>query len=349
MKSVKYITHLCLITLTIFALQVSAEKTDPRQEVIKFMQNVGLKNKLNAPVTVSMNESGLLSIVDQGTFIVQYMVATPAESSDPNVIVDLNVKIPPAVDKIAIVVHGWIDKGSSDWPADIAVAINERIDPNEWVCAFFDWQGGAAVVTPVDAVKYGRDIAGPRLAAALMELPNKFKHVHLIGHSAGSWAVNSAAKNIAENLKPRTLHLTFLDAYIPPKWDPAELADITEYSHKPKLYAEHYYTKDVTTKVTHIDLPNTFNFDITELDPWFKEHEFPYRWYHASITGTYKRFDEKRTAVVTSANGTEYGYKRSLEAGKDNFRKSLELEKGQKTIKLKPKKSPFDFDFFRKR
>ena len=345
----KYITHLCLFILTVLALQAYGEKTDPREEVKKFMQNVGLEDKLNAPVTVSMDESGFLSIVDEGTYIVQYMVATPAVASDPNVIIDPDVKIPATVDKIAIVAHGWIDKGASDWPADIAVAINERIDPNEWVCAFFDWQGGAAVVSPVIAAEYGRDIAGPRLVAALRKMPNKFTHVHLIGHSAGSWTINSAAKHIAEKIAPKTIHLTFLDAYVPQAWNTADLADLDSSAGKTKVYAEHYYTKDMTTKVTHADLPNTVNVNITELDPWFKEHEFPYRWYHATITGKYNRFDEKKNKLVISANGTEYGFNRSCEAGEANFRKSLRLKKGQKTIKLRAKKSPFELDFFKKR
>lgn len=345
----KYITHLSLFILTVLALQAYGEKTDHREEVKKFMENVGLEDKLNAPVTVKMDESGLLSIVDEGTYIVQYMVATPAVASDPNVIIDPDVKIPATVDKIAVVAHGWIDKGASDWPAGIAVAINECIDPNEWVCAFFDWQGGAAVVSPVNAAEYGRDIAGPRLAAAIRKLPNKFTHVHLIGHSAGSWTINSAAKRIAEKMTPKTIHMTFLDAYVPHAWNAADLADLEISAGKTKVYAEHYYTKDMTTEVTHVDLPNTINVDITDLDPWFKEHEFPYRWYHATITGKYSRFDEKRTAVVTSANGTEYGFKRSFEAGEDNFRKSLTLKKGQETVKLRAKMLPFELDLFKKR
>jgi len=253
------------------------------------------------------------------------------------------------VDKIVVVTHGWIDKGASDWPADIAQAFVERTDPNEWVCAFFDWKGGAAVVSPVDAAKYGRDIAGPRLVAALSKLPNRFKHVHLIGHSAGSWTVNSAAKLICEKLTPATFHLTYLDAYVPSGWDPVDIADIAAWSPKTTCYAEHYYTKDITFKVTELDLPNTINVDITAIDPWFKEHEFPYRWYCASITGGFDRFDEKKSKVVTSHEGTEYGFARSLEAGPENWRKSLTLKKGDLTVKLRLKEAPFGLDFLRPR
>lgn len=340
---------LCLSALVLAVPTASCEKTGRRQEVIKFMQKVGLQKELHAPVKVSTDESGLLSIADEGTFIVQYMIVGAESAREPNVVVASDVKIPPGADKIVVVTHGWIDKGASGWPADIARAFIERTDPNEWVCAFLDWKGGAGVVSPVDAAKYGRDIAGPRLAAALSKLPNRFKHVHLIGHSAGSWTINSAARLICRKLTPATLHLTYLDAYVPSGWDPGDIADVATWSPKTTCYAEHYYTRDITFRVTELDLPNTHNVDITAIDPWFKEHEFPYRWYCASITGAFDRFDEKKSKVVASHEGIEYGFARSLEAGKVNWRKSLTLKKGAQAVKLRLKKAPFGLDFLRPR
>ena len=340
---------LCPLALVLAVPTASCEKTERRQEAIKFMQTVGLKKKLYAPVKVSTDESGLLSIADEGTFIVQYMIVGAASAREPNVVVASDVKIRPGADKIVVVTHGWIDKGASGWPADIARAFVKRTDPNEWVCAFLDWKGGAGVVSPVDAAKYGRDIAGPRLVAALSKLPNQFKHVHLIAHSAGSWTINSAAKLICEKLTPATLHLTYLDAYVPSGWDPANLADIAAWSSKTTCYAEHYYTRDITFRATELDLPNTVNVDITAIDPWFKEHEFPYRWYCASITGGFDRFDEKKSKVAASHEGIEYGFVRSLEAGKVNWRKSLTLKKGDQAVRLRLKKAPFGLDFLKPR
>ena len=341
--------YIFLLLIAAVNVCAHAKKNEPRQEVVKFMKSVGLEKELEAPVRITVDDSGFLCIADTGSFIVQYLVATPEVASVPNIVIDSDVNIPPTVDKAVIVAHGWVDKGASDWPADIARAIAECTDPNEWVCAFFDWKGGAAVVSPVDAARYGKEIAGPRLAAAISALPNKFKHVHLIGHSAGSWTINSAAKLIAEKTSPQTLHLTFLDAYVPPFWKAADLADIKTSSGKPSIFAEHYFTKDFTLEVTQANLPNAFNVDITAIDPWFKEHEFPYRWYYASITGRYSRFDEKKSSLVISADGIQYGFKRSLEAGKDNFTKSLTLKKGPKPVKLRPEKKTFDLNFFKKR
>ncbi len=340
---------LCLLALMLIIPIALRKKAERNQDVIKLMKTVGLEKELYAPVKVSTDDSGLLSIVDEGTFVVQYMIVGPASASEPNVVVASDVKVRPGADKLVVVTHGWIDKGASDWPTDIARAFVERTDPNEWVCAFFDWKGGAGVVSPVDAAKYGRDIAGPRLVAALSKLPNRFKHVHLIGHSAGSWTINSAAKLICRKMTPATLHLTYLDAYVPSGWPPADIADIAAWSPKTTCYAEHYYTKDITFRITELDLPNTINVDITAIDPWFKEHEFPYRWYCASITGGFDRFDEKKSKVVASYEGTEYGFGRSLQAGPENWRKSLTLKKGNKAVKLRIKKAPFGLDFLRPR
>ncbi|MBL7214565.1 MAG: hypothetical protein ISS71_02670, partial [Phycisphaerae bacterium] len=139
---------------------------------------------------------------------------------------------------------------------------------------------------------------------------------------------HSAAKRIAEVLPDATFHLTFLDAYVPEKWDADELGHIfaDETKQNRQYWADHYYTKDITWKVTQYDLKNAHNVDISDIDPLFAEHEFPYRWYMATITGHYDRWDEKKEAVYTRCNDIDYGFARSLESGAANWKKSRELE-----------------------
>ncbi len=304
---------------------------DTRQKVIELLRSAGLSEKLDAGVKISPADSGVLCIADEGDFFVQYVILGPQTSADANIAVDPNIKIPPSCNKAVIVTHGWIDKASSGWPADIAEEIRKRVDANEWVCGFFDWRGGAAVVNPVDAAKYGRDIAGPRLAKALLKLRLDLDHVHLIGHSAGSWTINSAARIIAHQTNAR-IHLTFLDAYVPPFWDQADFGKI---EGKNVIWAEHYYTKDLTLGCTQEDLSAAHNVDITQIDPIFAEHEFPYRWYLATIAGKYRDSDaEAGDKVLTEYKGLDYGFARSAEAGRENWLKSLTLKKGQKAIQL---------------
>ena len=132
----------------IFGLNTVLADSDTRQKVIELLTSVGLSEQLKAGVKISSDASGVISIADQGNFFMQYMVVEPNTSADANLIIDPNIKIPSSVNKAVIVTHGWIDKASSDWPADIAEEIRKKVDPNEWVCVLFDWWGGAAVVNP---------------------------------------------------------------------------------------------------------------------------------------------------------------------------------------------------------
>ena len=222
------------------ALGITYAQVDARQKVIEFLRSADMGAKLDAPVRISVTDSGVVCIADEGDFITQHVVMQPELSAGVEVIKEPDFKIPPTCTKAVIVTHGWIDKGGGSWPADIAAAISQRVDPNEWVCGFFDWAGGASVVRPVDSAKYARDVAGAILTKAVLELGAEFKHIHLIGHSAGCWAMNDAAARISKETGAE-IHLTFLDAYVPPFWKESGLGKIGAAG-----WAEHYYTKDFT-------------------------------------------------------------------------------------------------------
>jgi len=331
MKSLNAFWSLLCLALAILVLPCCAGKADMRSELIKFMRSVGLEKQLRAGVKVSNDQNGVINIADKGNFLVQYKILTPALACDPNITVEPDIYIPPSTDKAVIVTHGWVDKAESDWPAEIAAALAQKVDPNQWLCASFDWRKGAVSLNPVEAAQYARDIAGPRLAVALKTLAPKLSHVHIIAHSAGAWAADSAAKTIAGESPGTQIHLTFLDAYIPPTWDQKQLGMVDS---KAQHWAEHYYTKDITFNVTQTDLANAYNVDITKIDPYWKEHEFPYHWYLATVQGRYQRRMEKKFEVVDAFEGIMYGFERCLEAGVENFKKSCILTPGNEAIKL---------------
>lgn len=326
----------CICVVLLCAMACKAE-FDARQKIIELMENNGMEKYLTAPVTVRALSSGVLSIADEGVFAIQHELLTPDMSADPNVVIDEKLTIIPSADKLVVITHGWLDKGEKDWPSRMAKAIHERTDPNEWVCASYDWKGGSAVITSVQAAEYARDIAGPRLAAAILKLDRPFKHIHLVGHSAGSWTINAAAKRIAEERPDTTFHLTFFDAYVPEKWNPDTLGHIFTNAAKQRFqyWGEQYYTKDITWKVTQHDLEYCHNVDISDIDPLFAEHEFPYRWYMATITGRYDRWDEKKQTVrIKGSDDIDYGYTRSLESGDDNWIKTKKLKMHNKAVKI---------------
>jgi len=347
MNKQKAILYFLLLSMATLSLKNTSADDGTRQKVIKLLTSAGLSEELNAGVKISADKTGIVCIVDEGNFFMQYIVVEPGVSAGADPVMDPNLNIPSSASNVVIVTHGWMDKGVNDWPADIAREIRKRVDPNEWICAFFDWQGGAAVVNPVDAVKYARTVAGPRLAKAVLNLGIKFEHIHLIAHSAGCWAIDAAAAKIADETQAN-IHLTFLDAYVPPFWKKSHLGKIES---KNTIWAEHYYTKDITFDCTQNNLSEAHNVDISQLDPIITEHEFPYRWYLASIAGKYRSSDaEADEKVFTEYKGLHYGFARSVEAGRESWQKSLTLKKGETAVKLeKPKKNKlFDLEFFKK-
>jgi hypothetical protein len=337
---------LAIFLLGIFALETTLADLDARKIVIELLASAGLSDELNAGVKISADDTAVLCIADEGNFFMQYIIAEPNVSAEPNIVVESNVRIPFSCNKAVIVTHGFFDKAESDWPDDLANQIRHKTDPNRWICGFFDWRGGAAVINPVNAAKYGRDVAGPRLAKALLKLEPDLDHVHLIGHSAGCWTINSAARIIARQTDAQ-IHLTFLDAYVPAFWDQAEFGRI---EGKNVIWAEHYYTKDITLGYTQKDLSAAHNVDITGIDPLIKEHKFPYRWYYATVAGRFRDCDsEAGDTVLTEYKGLDYGFARSAEAGRQNWEETLTLKKGNKAVKLKRpgKKKLLDLKIFK--
>ncbi|MCE5340428.1 MAG: alpha/beta hydrolase [Planctomycetaceae bacterium] len=268
---------------------------------------------------IKQRENGIISIVDK------------KKNSEPNLIIGTQIKVPSDRKNIVIVTHGWFDGAKGQLAEDIASAIKTKADSNEWLCGYFEWRDGAMVLNAVSSVQYARDFAGPQLAKAILALGN-FEHIHLIGHSAGCWVIDSAAKAIEKQTQTR-IHLTFLDAYVPKGSDQSQLGRLENTKVK---WIEHYYIKDITLGVTEINLTNAYNVDITHADPAIAEHKFPLRWYYATITGQYHKSDYRcGSEIYDEADGVKYGFARSLESGKQNWQKNLELKENKKAIMIR--------------
>ena len=309
------------ILFCVLTVAICFAEFDARKEVIKLMENGGFGKYLAAPVTITQTDAGALSIRDEGIYAFQHALLTPEAAADPNVVIDKGVHIGPDADKLVVVVHGWMDTGQDAWPSEMAATIGERVDPNKWACASYDWRGGSIVMTSIHAAEYARDIAGPRLAKALLELDTDF------------------AKRIAFARRDTQIHLTFLDAYVPSQWDEDVLGRVffDPKRQKDQCWAEHYYTKDITFIVTEHDLKYAHNVDISATDPFVSEHEFPYRWYMATITGQFTRWDEKKETVHTRNGNIDYGFARSLEVGENNWKQTCKLKANNTAVKLAKK------------
>jgi len=243
----------------------------------------------------------------------------------------------PAQWGLVVVTHGWVEKSQGSWPEDMSVAICEHVDLKEWMCAYFDWSKGAQTINATTAAEYARDVAGPRLAREIISSCGHLRHIHMIGHSGGCWAISEAAKILARETKA-DIHLTFLDAYIPMFWEEASLGEV-KTQHGVNYWADHYYTRDYTLGWTQHDLSFAHNVDVTEIDQHLKDHNFPWKWYHATVTGEYpKGYMLDDLKLVTVAGGIEYGFARSHERSRLNgWNKSLELPAGNEAVKLQKK------------
>ena len=240
---------------------------------------------------------------------------------------------------IVIATHGWIER--EQWPKNLALDIRSKVDSNEWVCGWFDWRNEARVINPRDAALYARDTAGKMLAEQILKISNNPRHVHLIAHSSGCWAITEAAKIIAQKTNAN-IHLTFLDAYVPLGWEANSLGDIP--AEPDRIYwADHYLTQDITGNVTYCQLAHAHNVDIGDITPGLKDHRFPFHWYPATVLGKYDPNDKYAGEKLCYKSGNlEYGFARSLEAGSDNWQKSLKLPLDNIPVKLVKPEEPFD-------
>ncbi len=246
----------------------------------------------------------------------------------------------PAIDtpNIVIATHGWYEK--VPWPGELAVAIKNKTDSQQWICGWFDWRGNAKVIDPIEAAQYARYIAGPMLGQKILRLSKNFRHIHLIGHSAGAWVISEAARVIAKETKT-TIHLTFLDAYVPLSWQQEKLGDFSADPNT-SYWADHYFTRDLTMKVTENILTYAHNVDITETTPGIYDHEFPRYWYHATVIDRYARGECYGGEKLFCRSGTiDYGFARSLEANRENWKNSVKLPLGNTAIQLKKSDLPF--------
>lgn len=236
---------------------------------------------------------------------------------------------------LVVVTHGWIEKGEGGWPEDMAAAIHERTEAGAWLCGYLDWSEGARTLNATSAAEYARDVAGPKLAEEIIKLGGNLRHIHLIGHSGGCWAVSEAAKILAEKTKA-DIHLTFLDAYVPAFWQESSLGDVAPAADV-RFWADHYYTRDYTFGWTQQDLTHAHNVDVTDIDQGLKDHNFPWKWYYATISGKYPKGSSlNNRKLVRSAGGIEYGFAHSREAADaDSWDRSLKLPIGNKAVKLK--------------
>ena len=257
--------------------------------------------------TSSADSRAVLYLVDSDANTPGYVVTSESMTcAEPNLVV---------------VTHGWYERQA--WPSWMATAIARRVDRRQWQCGWCDWRAQARTLRPSRAAKMGRDVAGPWLGNKIVTLSKNWRHVHLIGHSAGAWVVNAAAETIARQTTAE-IHITFLDAYVPDGWDEKALGRLVQ-TDPSRCWADHYFTRDPLNLTENL-LTGAHNVDVTAINPGIRGHLFPWHWYLATITGRYTTDERLIDApVFCQADGITYGFPCSLEAGPSQWQVRVTL------------------------
>jgi hypothetical protein len=232
---------------------------------------------------------------------------------------------------LVVVTHGWYERQA--WPGWMATAIARRVDRRQWQCGWYDWRVPAGNLRPSQAAKAGRDAIGPLLGQKIVSLSRDWRHVHLIGHSAGAWVVNAAAETVARETSAE-IHITFLDAYVPDGWDEKALGRLVQASPD-RCWADHYFTRDLFNLTENV-LTGAHNVDVTAINLGIRGHLFPWHWYLATIAGRYTA--DGRFAgipVFCRAGDTTYGFPRTLEAGLSQWQTSMTLPPANVPISIR--------------
>jgi hypothetical protein len=252
--------------------------------------------------------------------------------SDPNAVgfIAVSGDMSCAEPNLVIVTHGWYERQA--WPGWMATALARRVDRRHWQCGWYDWRAQARHLRPSRAAKIGRDTAGPALGHKIVRLSEDWRHVHLIGHSAGAWVVNAAAETVARETNAE-IHVTFLDAYVPGGWDEKALGRLAQ-TDTGRCWADHYFTRD-PLRLTENVLTGAHNVDVTVINPGIRGHLFPWHWYLATITGRYTTDDRFGDApVFRQAEGITYGFPRSREAGLAQWQRSIVLPPANRPVRI---------------
>ena len=169
----------------------------------------------------------------------------------------------PEYDSLVIVTHGYQPLGALadvSWIDNIADDIRARLvsqGMSNWLVYPFPWKT-FAWPDPETALANG-DLIGGLLGTRIGH--QSWQHVHLIGHSAGSALIQSAAEKIKKLSSGTTVHTTFLDPFVG-----ISTEGRLSYGHNSD-WSDNYFSQDATGYTTKGKLDNSFNVDVTGLDP----------------------------------------------------------------------------------
>jgi hypothetical protein len=194
------------------------------------------------------------------------LLADPANGNPTAQISPLFCPLPAAnVDSLILVTHGveplyqinpW---GDISWITNMANAIRAKA-PSNWEVRTLDWTAVSQATEP-DIVSLAGTIGGHLYGSQLGQQRN-WKHIHLIGHSAGASVIEAIASEL-KALPPASrpiIHETFLDPYL------GSLHQLQSYFGSHSDWSDNYFAANGLSLWTNAKLPHAHNVDVSWLD-----------------------------------------------------------------------------------
>ena len=186
---------------------------------------------------------------------------------------------PPSQHNLVVVTHGWQPIGIPQWVYDMTNSIINNLPDSSWTVFALSWNGsgGAGTLYPSQAASRA-EIIGKKFGLGISA--QGWSHVHFIGHSAGAVLIQAAAEELrANSASPVVIHTTFLDPY---DWSffggPSRFGAGSDWS-------DNYFESDITGPLTGGRLDNSYNVDISGIDPHiFGAHVWAYEFYQKTVT-----------------------------------------------------------------
>ena len=144
------------------------------------------------------------------------------------------------------------------WVTPLCDSICARV-PANWAVTNLDWSSDAYQPDPDLALIRGA-VVGSCYGQEL--LSGNWRHVHLIGHSAGAAVIEAIAQRLGSSGSPPVIHETFLDPYT----EFITLAGQQVYGANAD-WSDSYSANDWTGPSTGGGLVDAFNVDVSWVDP----------------------------------------------------------------------------------
>jgi beta propeller repeat protein len=193
--------------------------------------------------------------------------------------------------------QAWLDaNGGTDWRV-----VKYHMERDTDTGPVWDWDGGLLANAGTRSAEIAR-LHGYHMAKQLLDACPDIEQVHLIAHSAGSWAARSCLQYLLANNSSVMCQMTLLDAYIPEVnnliqpdsvLDVPEMNAVTGFQGSSRVFGLDNYFASMTLDQPATGTQESFNWgslelvaDVTVSDygqsQWYR-HDGPIEYYADSV------------------------------------------------------------------